>query len=157
MNIARLPKLVLGILALSLLVPGVHADDWKRVTSKDKKVSALFPEDIRKNKQTQETRTIAGRVTTYFGEYHGDGVLLAGSGADIPKLAQGRDKSVYSTTKKGFLKEARGREVSFKTTKVDGVEGRELIYKGKAYRGKGGAYTGRALMFIVNAFNWCLN
>ena len=121
-----------------------------RVSSRDKKVSALFPEDIRRNKQTQVDRTIAGRVTTYFGEYHGEGIILAGSGAALPKLAQKRHKSVYETTKKAFLKEAKGTEISFKTTTVDGVPARELIYEGSAYRGKGDSYSGRARFFIVN-------
>lgn len=144
------PWQLVALLVSALMLPLASADDWVTVTSKDNKVSVLFPEDIKKNQQTQVERTIAGRVTTYFGESHGDGIILAGSGADLPKLARGRDNSIYSTTKKGFLKEAKGTEVSFKETKVDGVAARELIYKGKAYRGKGGAYTGRAVMFIVN-------
>ena len=144
----------LRFLLCALLAPiflnVAHADDWVRVSSKDKKVSAMFPEDIRKSKQTQVTRTIAGRVTTYFGEHHGDGILLAGSGADLPRLARSRHKTVFETTKKGFLEEAKGTETGFKTTTVGGVPARELTFQGKAYRGKGGPYTGRALFFIVN-------
>ena len=136
--------------------PGL-AGEWKKVTSKDGKVSALFPEDIRKKKQSQTERTLAGRVTTYFGEHYGDGIMLAGSGADLPRLARGRDKAVYDTTKKSFLKEAQGQEVSFKNTTVDGVAARELIYKGKAYRGKGGPYQGRALIFIANGRLYIVN
>ena len=150
-------RTAIQLVAFFLFTSVVQAKDWVRVTSKDKKVSALFPVDIRKNQKTQVTRTLAGRVTTTFGEHHGDGILLAGSGADLPKLAQGRDKSVYDTTRKNFLKEAKGKQVSFKTTKVDGVAARELIYKGKAYRGKGGAYTGRALIFIVNKRVYIVN
>lgn len=142
--------IAIQLFAAVLLLTIAQAEEWIRVSSGDKKVSALFPEDIRKNKQSQVERTIAGRVTTYFGEFHGEGIILAGSGASLPKLAQGRHKSVYATTKKGFLKEAEGTEISFKATTVDGVPARELIYKGGAYRGKGGSYNGRALVFIVN-------
>ena len=154
MNFSRsnlhLWKIITPLLVTLMLLPVAGADEWLRISSKDGKVSALFPEDIREQKQTQVERTIAGRVTTYFGEYHGDGILLAGSGADLPKLAQKRHKAVFETTKKGFLKEAKGTEISFKSTTVDGAPAQELIYKGDAYRAKGGAYTARALMFIVD-------
>ena len=143
-------KITTPLLVSLLLLPFAGAEGWVRVSSKNNTVSALFPEDIRKQKQSQVERTIAGRVTTYFGEYHGDGIILAGSVADLPKLAQKRHKAVFETTKKGFLKEAGGTEISFKSTTVDGVPARELIYKGSAYRGKGDSYTGRALIFIVD-------
>ena len=150
-------KIAIPILASLLLLPLAQADEWVRISSKDEKVSALFPEDIREKKQSQVERTIAGRVTTYFGEYHDDGIILAGSVADLPKLAQKRHKTVFETTKKGFLKEAKGTEISFKSTTVDGAPARELIYKGSAYRGKGDSYKGRALIFIVDGRLYIVN
>ena len=78
----------LACLAIAFLIAPLQAEEWKRVSSKDGKISALFPEDIRDNPQTQVDKTAAGKVTSYFGEHYGDGFLLAGSGADIPMLAR---------------------------------------------------------------------
>jgi hypothetical protein len=140
-----------------LLSPG-NAEDWKRVSSKDGKLSALFPTDIKENLQTQTDKTIAGKVTSYFGEYYGDGILLAGSGADIPLLARAAgDSAIYDGSKKTFLDEAQGTEISFKEITVSGVPARELIYEGAAYRGEGEPYQGRAYLIMVNKRLYVIN
>ncbi len=133
-----------------LLSPG-KAEDWKRIKSKDGKVSALFPVGIDKNVQTQIDKTVAGKVKSTFGEHHGDGILVAGSGADIPFLARAAgNKAIFNGSKKTFLDQAKGTEISFKETSADGAPARVLVYKGAAYQGKGDPYQGRALFVMVS-------
>jgi hypothetical protein len=141
----------------SLLSPG-NAEEWERVASKDGKLSALFPADIQNNSQTQTDSTPAGKVTSYFGEYYGDGIMIAGSGADIPMLARvAGNKAIFDGSKKTFLEQAKGTETSFEETTVAGAPARELIYKGDAYQGKGDPYLGRALFIIVNKRMYVIN
>jgi hypothetical protein len=141
-----------------LLPPAAMAEDWKRVSSKDGKISALFPVDIRKNVQTQTDRTLAGKVESKFGEFYGDGIMLAGSGSDLPKLAlAASDQRVFESSKKTFLAQAQGKESSFKAATVAGVPARVLLYKGDAYQGKGKPYKGRAVFLIVNKRMYVIN
>ena len=134
------------------------AEEWIRVGSKDGKISALFPNDIRKDLQTQTDRTIAGKVRSNFGEFHGDGIILAGSASDLPRLAiAAKAKMVFESSKKTFLEQAKGTQISFKETTVRGVAARELLYKGEGYQGKGDPYQGRAVFIIVNKRMYILN
>ena len=142
----------------TLPTPSVMADDWKRVTSKDGKVSALFPIDIRKNLQSQTDRTLAGKVESKFGEFYGDGIMLAGSASDLPRLAlAAKDQRVFESSKKTFLAQAKGKEMSFKASTVAGIPARVLLYKGDAYQGKGKPYQGRAVFMMVNKRMYVLN
>ncbi|MGI9244213.1 MAG: hypothetical protein ACR2RV_25670 [Verrucomicrobiales bacterium] len=151
-----LATILLGVAAL--LPQSAVAEDWKRVTSKDGKISALFPVDIRKNPKTQVDRTLAGKVESKFGEYYGDGIMLAGSGSDIPRLAlAASDKRIFESSKKTFLAQAKGKELSFKASKLAGVTAWVLLYKGDAYQGKGEPYQGRAFFLIVNKRMYVLN
>ncbi|MFV1995790.1 MAG: hypothetical protein ACC661_10170 [Verrucomicrobiales bacterium] len=151
-----LSTLLLSFTAL-LLSPG-NAEEWKRVSSIDGSISALFPVDIRENLQTQTDKTLAGKVTSSFGEYHGDGILVAGSGADIPFLARAAgDAAIFKGSKQTFLDQAEGTEISFVETTVGGAPARELIYKGAAYRGAGEPYQGRAIFVIVNKRIYIIN
>jgi hypothetical protein len=154
-NIALVTILAAG----AFLFPrAVMAEDWKRVSSKDGKISALFPVDIRKNLQTQTDRTLAGKVESRFGEFYGDGIMLAGSASDLPKLAlAAKDQKVFESSKKTFLAQAKGKETSFKESTVAGVPARVLLYKGDAYQGKGKPYEGRAVFMIVNKRMYILN
>ena len=150
--------LSLACLAAALLATPAQAEEWKRVSSKDGKISALFPEDIRDNPQTQVDKTAAGKVTSYFGEFYGDGYLLAGSGADIPMLARAAGQNrVFDASKGTFLEQAKGTETSFKEIKVGDAPARELIYKGDAYQGKGDPYEGRALFIMVAKRMYVIN
>ncbi len=91
-----------------LLASPLQADDWKRVSNKAGNLSALFPIDIKANIQTQVDKTAAGKVTSYFGEYHGEGILLAGSGADIPGIARlAGEGAIFKGSKETFLGEAK--------------------------------------------------
>ena len=156
-NLLSLPTLV-ACLGLALFPTSSFAEEWKRVSSKDGKISALFPEDIRDNPQTQVDKTAAGKVTSYFGEYYGDGFMLAGSGADIPMLARaaGQDR-VFDASKKTFLEQAKGTEISFQETTVGGAPARELVYKGDGYQGKGDPYEARALFIMVAKRMYVIN
>ena len=134
------------------------ADDWKRIKSKDSKISALFPVDIRKNPQTQTDRTIAGKVESKFGEYYGDGIMLAASASDLPRLAlAAKDQKIFESSKKTFLSQAKGKESSFKPSTIAGVPARVLLYKGDAYQGRGEPYEGRAVFMIVNKRMYVIN
>ena len=145
-------------LLTALLLASGNAEDWERVGSKDGKVSALFPVNIKENVQTQTDKTLAGKVTSYYGEYYGDGLVLAGSGADIPMLARAAGNSpIFDGSKKTFLEQAEGTEISFKEITVGGAPAGELIYKGDAYQGKGDPYEGRARFIIVNKRMYVLN
>lgn len=145
-------------LSAALLATSAPAEEWKRVSSKDSKISALFPEDIRDNPQTQVDKTAAGKVTSYFGEFYGDGYLLAGSAADIPMLARAAGANrVFTASKDTFLEQAQGTETSFKEIKVGGAPARELIYKGEAYQGKGAPFEGRALFIMVAKRMYVIN
>ena len=154
-------RIVLATLLIggaTLFLPSAMAEDWKRVASKDGKVSALFPVDIRKNLQTQTDRTLAGKVESKFGEFYGDGIMLAGSGSDLPRLAlAASDKKVFESTKKTFLSQAKGKQLSFKASTVAGLPAWVLLYKGDAYQGKGKPYQGRAVFMIVNKRMYILN
>lgn len=131
--------------------PSLRAGEWERISSKDDNISALFPKGIRDKTQTQIDKTPAGKVKSIFGEHHGHGILIAGSGADLPRLARSAgNKMIFSGSKKTFLDQAKGTETSFTKTTVDGVPAWSLIYKGAAYRGKGQPYQGQALFVIVN-------
>ena len=149
---------ILFVFCAFLFSPLCKAAEWKRVTSADGKISALFPVDIRDNPQQQTDRTPAGKVTTFFGEFTGDGILLAGSTSQIPILARAAgEKAIFDGSKKTFLDAAQGTETSFKQTTVAGTPARLLTYKGKAYRGKGNPYQGKALFIIVNKRMYVVN
>jgi hypothetical protein len=155
-NFTLLPSFL--FLVTALLLSSVNAEDWNRVTSKDGKLSALFPVDIKENLQTQTDKTLAGKVTSYFGEYYGDGIVLAGSGADIPMLARAAgNTAIFNGSKETFLEQAKGTEISFKEMTVSGAPAGELIYKGAAYQGKGDPYEGRARFIIVNKRMYVIN
>ncbi len=139
------------ILSTVLICPALQAGEWERINSKDGKISALFPKGIRDKAQTQIDKTPAGKVKSTFGEHYGNGILIAGSAADLPRLARtAGNKKVFSGSKKTFLNQAQGTEISFTKTTVDGVPAWALTYKGTAYRGKGQPYQGQALFVIVN-------
>lgn len=150
--------LLVPALSLAFALSSAFAEDWKRVSSKDGKISALFPENIADNPQTQVDKTAAGKVTSYFGEFYGDGYMVAGSGADIPMLARAAGQGrVFDASKKTFLDQAQGSEISFKETTVGGAPARELIYKGDAYQGKGDPYEARALFIMVDKRMYVIN
>jgi hypothetical protein len=154
----RIPLLAFFVLLTALVCSPAKAEDWTRVASKDGKFSALFPVDLRDNPQVEVDSTPAGKVTSYFGEYYGDGIVLAGSGADIPFLARAVGKSiVFDGSKDTFLKQAQGTEISFKETTVGGAPAYELLYKGDGYQGKGDPYQGHAFFIMVNKRMYCVN
>lgn len=139
------------ILATALFCHSLQAGDWERIYSKDGKISALFPKGLREKAQTQIDKTPAGKIKSTFGEHHANGILIAGSAADLPRLARtAGNKKVFGGSKKTFLNQAKGTEISFTKTTVDGVPAWSLTYEGAAYRGKGQPYQGRALFVIVN-------
>jgi hypothetical protein len=150
-------SILLALCSFLLALP-CGAGEWKRVSSKDGKISALFPVDIGENPQSQVDKTPAGKVTSYFGEYYGNGILLAGSGADIPRLARvAGENAMFGGSKKVFLAQAKGTEISFKEAEVEGAPARVLLYKGKAYQGKGAPYEGKAIFIVVNKRMYVIN
>jgi hypothetical protein len=159
LNICNRIALSAVFLGGAALFPGsAMAEDWKRIASKDGKISALFPVDIRKDAKTQTDRTLAGKVESKFGEFYGDGIMLAGSASDLPRLALAvSDQRVFESSKKTFLAQAKADELSFKASTVAGVAARVLLYKGDAYQGKGEPYQGRAVFMIVNKRMYILN
>ncbi|MFK5923991.1 MAG: hypothetical protein QM496_17585 [Verrucomicrobiota bacterium] len=139
------------ILSTTLFCHSLQAEEWKRINSKDGNISALFPKGIQDKAQTQIDKTPAGKVKSTFGEYYGNGILIAGSAADLPRLARAAGhKNIFNGSKKTFLDQAKGTELSFTKTTVDDVPAWSLTYKGAAYRGKGEPYQGQALFVIVD-------
>jgi hypothetical protein len=128
-----------------------NAEDWVRVSSRDEKVSVLFPTDIQKTLKTQVDKTAAGKVESRFGDYMGDGIIFTASGSELPFLARAAgERIIFNNSKKTFLKQAEGTEVSFTETAIGGAPARALIYTGPNYKG-------RALFTIVNKRLYVIN
>ncbi|MCF6313506.1 MAG: hypothetical protein L3J39_13760 [Verrucomicrobiales bacterium] len=149
--------LLMPLCGLALLSP-IHAEEWIRIHSESGDISALFPSDIKANPQTQTDKTLAGKVTSVFGEHRGDGILLAASAAHLPRVARASgEKAVLKASKKTFLTQAKGKEISFERIKVSGKNAMELRYKGDAYQGKGQPYQGRAVFLLLNNRVYIIN
>ena len=149
-SLAALAALSLGTLRA--------ADDWHSVKSNDGKVQAMMPGEAKKS--TIETKSAAGKVTTYNMEFHGDQVQFDISYSKIPRLALkfASEDKIFDNARGSVLHKAFGKESSFEKVTISGNSARELKYEGVSHDDPDhGGFQGTTLFFMVDGTLYVAN
>ena len=110
--------------------------NWQKFISGVGKFSVLMPSNPVYSKKSDHSPvgTIGENIYTYKGKT----LLLTAEYSDLPSVAVifGGHNKIYNDAEKSFLKDVRGKEISYKELKMDAYNGREFVYKSPKRQGK---------------------
>ncbi len=103
-------------------------EEWKEITSMDRKITAVAPGEAENLVMTK--RTLAGKMTTNIKRFATDSIIIDLSYTAVsPKVIKFAGKEgIYKNSKGKVLQESMGKEKSFADYEVNGVTCKLLRY-----------------------------